>query len=178
MSFFISFIDKIRGINQQHKTRIQSRAYIYGVILSGTYANWKTDSHPTFFCLGTYSKNGSIYVHGIQLHNLNVNLQWFLNTILTFKNSGAVSTPLQFFNYLKMNAPLIIKNCYRTYKIEYCNFKIVSSGLTNINNFYKSEDSRDYFLNQLTPVTSKPKIVDLSALRENITNALNTFKIW
>ena len=105
-------------------------------------------------------------------------MQWFLNTILTFKNSGVVTTPVQFFNYLKMNAPLIIKNCYRTYKIEFCNFKIVNPGLTNINNFYKSEDSRDYFLNQLTPVISKPKIIDLNALRENITNALNTFKIW
>lgn len=172
-------IDKIRNINEQTRINNQVKTYMYGTILSGSYTNWKTDAHPTIFCFGVYNKNGVLFVHGIQMHQLGTNLQWFLNLICNCKKTGFVTNPVQFYNYLKMNGPYIIKKCYRTYKVDCCNFKIVNPGLTNIQNFYKPDDPRDVFLNQLTPYISQPKqIIDTTALRENITNVLNTIKVW
>lgn len=171
MSFFSSIIDKIRGINVMNRPK---RAYIFGVILSGTYSNWKHDSHPTFLCLGTYGG----YVHGIQLHAIDPS--YIIGVIRNFKASGTVTNPLAFFRYLKFNAPWVIKEGYRTYRYELCDFKIVNQGLTNIKNCYPPDDSRDGFLSQLQDGNYKvTPTFSMEALKNNIRNIItNTVKVW
>jgi len=179
MSFFSSLLNKIRGINQNTKART-TNTYMFGVILSGTYSNWKRDPHPTFLCLGCYAKaNGQMYVHGIQLHSIGNGLNYLLTLIQNMKRNGVITNPLSFFNYLKMNNPTLIKEGYRTYNTNFCNFKIVNAGLTNIPNVYPPDDARDGFLKHLEP---KPTFVNnninINTLKENITRVINTVKIW
>lgn len=178
MDFFSNLINTIRGINKAAEQNVQINQCIFGVIMSGEYSQWKTDQHPTFFCMGTYisPKNGKRYVHGIQLHHLSENLLWFLNIIKQYK--GYALNPLIFFNFIKMNNYNVIKNGYRTYLLEYCNFKIVDPGITNIKTFYPSSDQRDSFLNYLTPVTKINPVQDTSKIKESVTKALNMFKVW
>lgn len=178
MDFFSNIINTIRGINKSTEQNVQLNQCIFGVIMSGEYYRWKTDQHPTFFCLGTYINpiNGKRYVHGIQLHSLGGNLLWFLNTIKQYK--GYALNPLVFFNFIKMNNYNVIETGYRTYLLEYCNFKIVNPGITNIKTFYPANDPRDNFLSYLTPVVKQPQIQDTEKIKENINKALNIFKIW
>lgn len=178
MSFFFNLINSIRGINSNSNQNVQFSQCMFGVIMSGDYQRWKRDNHPTFFCMGTYISpfNGKKYVHGIQLHAIGNNINWFLNVIK--QNKGVALNPLIFFNYIKMNNYDVIKYGYRTYRLEFCNFKIVNPGITNIKTFYPSTDSRDSFLNFLTPTITQKIVQDANKLKENVTKALNTFKVW
>lgn len=179
MNFFTNLINTIRGIN---KKTAPVQQFVFGSIISGTYSNAKHDFHPTILCLGNYQKNGKWYVHGIQLHYLGGNLSYILGTINNIKSKGIVTTPILFYNYLKNNNPLIIKNCYRTYLSNLCDFKTVNPGFSNINeNYcYPISDVRDNFLNTLNQKKSFIQNIKLGTqqLRENITAALNTVKIW
>lgn len=178
MSFFNNLLNKIRGINQQSNTVNIANSYMFGVILSGTYSNWKTDPHPTFLCLGKYMRpNGQTYVHGIQLHS-GINVNWLMNLIINLKQRQTTISPLIFFNYIKLNYPDIISRGYRTYKIEFCNFKIVNPGLTNIKVFYKPDDQRDGFLQMIAPTLKQKIVSNVEQLKTNILNALNTVKVW
>ena len=174
MNFFTSLLNKIRGINIVNRPQ---RAYIFGVILSGNYANWKKDPHPTFLCLGTYGP----YVHGIQLHAIGSDgVNFIINTIKSFKTGGIITNPLSFFYYIKSHAPKIISVGYRTYKYEYCDFKVVNAGLTNIKNCYPPDDTRDGFLNSLTE--EKRDIIpnfSMESLKNSIKSVINnTVKVW
>ena len=178
MGFFSRLLDKIRGVNQQSKVNTMVRSYMFGVILSGSYANWKTDPHPTFLCLGCYrAMNGNAHVHGIQLHAIGGMSNWLMTLIKNMKQNGVVTTPLDFFKYVKQNAPVIIQQGYRTYRVEMCDFHIVHPGLTNIQGNFSSDDQRDGFLSILA-VERKPKIIDMNVLKDNISRVINTFKIW
>lgn len=179
MSFFSNLLDRIRGINQNTKSQTVARSYVFGVILSGTYSNWKTDPHPTILCLGSYVKNnGFRYVHGIQLHAIGSNINWLITLLQNMKKNGIITNPYSFYNYLKLNAPAIVKNGYRTYRIDQTNFKIVNPGLTNIQGYYKSDDNRDTFLNALNPQQKINIPIDINTLKENISRVVNTVKIW
>ena len=173
MSFFSNLINKIRGINNSVAPQ---NAYIFGTILSGSYANWKTDPHPTLLCLGTY--NG--YVHGIQLHAIGEGVNFIVSTINMYKQNSIVTNPLAFYQYLKLRNPMIIKLGYRTYRFEYCNFRIVNGGLTNIQNCYPYTDTRDEFLNLIGE--KKRTIIpnfSLDDLKNNIRQVIsNTVKVW
>lgn len=177
MSFFSSILNKIKASNIQQNTFNAANSYMFGVILSGSYSNWKKDPHPTFLCLGKYMKpNGKIYVHGIQLHSINAS--WVMNLIKSLKQRQTVISPLIFFNYIKMTNPAIIEYGYRTYRIEYCNFKIVNPGLTNIKVFYKPDDQRDSYLNIIAPTLQQKVVSNIEQLKTNIAGALNSFKVW
>ena len=179
MNFFTSLINKIRGINQTTKTQTIAKSYMFGVILSGTYSNWKRDPHPTILCFGCYTKqNGIGYVHGIQLHAIGGLNQWLINTIQNMKNNGIITNPYSFYNYIKTNQPSIIKLGYRTYRVDMTDFRIVNAGLTNIQGNYHSDDNRDVFLENLNPIQTPKKIIDINALKQNITRVINTVKIW
>ncbi len=177
MGFWSNLLDKIRGINQENKIQSNIKSYMFGVILGGTYANWKTDPNPTFFCFGVYIKNNQRYVHGIQLHAIGGNVDYIIKLIQNMKSSGVITNPYSFYNYIKLNNPYIIKQGYRTYKVEASNFKVVNAGLTNIKGNFSSQDPRDYFLNQLNPNPPKWKM-NITDLKNNITRVINTVKIW
>lgn len=178
MSFFSDLITRIRGINQAATIQNNVKSYIFGVILTGTYSNWKSDPHPTFLCLGTYAKNGKMYVHGIQLHAIGEgNTKYIMNTILNMKKNGIVTNPLMFFQYLRTNNPYIVTEGYRTYLIEHSNFKIANAGLTNIQGKFSSDDQRDSFLMYLNPQPAQ-RFIDINTLKENITRVINTVKVW
>ena len=174
MSFFQNLLDKIRGINQQSRAETIVRSYVFGVILSGNYIRWKTDSHPTFLCLGVYQKNGKNYIHGIQLHAVDAN--YVMQLVKNIRDRGVVTSPLLFFRYLCVNNPRIIQNGYRTYLPEYADFKVVHQGFTKIQGYFKSEDPRDGFLEILSP--RKQIVVDMNSIKENITRVINTVKVW
>jgi hypothetical protein len=180
MSFFSNLLDKIRMVNQITKTQTIARSYMFGVILSGTYSNWKTDPHPTILCLGCYANpaNGSRYVHGIQLHAIGGYQTHLVTLLANMKKNGIITNPYNFYNYLKMNYQSIIKMGYRTYKIEHTDFRIVNPGLTNIQGKFTSDDNRDTFLNALNPQQTINKSIDINTLKENITRVINTVKIW
>lgn len=178
MNFFSNLLNKMRRINTQTTIENAANSYMFGVILSGTYSNYKTDPHPTFLCLGKYMKpNGRTYVHGIQLHS-GINVSWIMNLILRLKQQQVVTNPLMFFNYLKLNYPDAIARGYRTYRIEFCNFKIVNPGLTNIKIFYKPDDQRDGFLQIIAPTFGQKIVSNVEQLKVNIANALNAVKVW
>ena len=176
MNFFTNLLNKIRNINFFKKPK---QTFIFGSIISGTYTNWKTDPHPTILCLGTFNKNGKWMVHGIQLHNMYS--QYLITVIKNIKQNGTITNPINFYNYLKLNYPTIIKECYRTYKMEMTDFKTISPGFSNINEkyCYPISDQRDGFINALKENNNKqiPNI-NQEELRKNITRVTNTVKIW
>lgn len=168
----------ISGINAANKP-IQN--FVFGSIISGTYTNWKTDPHPTILCLGNYQKNNQWYVHGIQLHNAAGNLGWLLMTINSLKSNNVIATPIMFYNYLKYKAPGLIRDCYRTYAANMCDFKIVNPGFSNIseNYCYPISDQRDYFLQKLNKKQTNINIdINSTQLRNNITAVINSVKVW
>jgi hypothetical protein len=184
MGFFENLINRIRGINRQAATQTNLvNSYIFGVILSGSYMNWKTDAHPTIFCFGSYiGRTGKVFVHGIQLHklaSLSANdLNWFLNLIRSYKAQGVVVNPRQFYFYLKTNKPYLIKKCFRTYDANMASFKIVNAGLTRIQTTYKPDDTRDGFLEMLAPIQKRIfPTINIEKLRTSVIEALNTFHI-
>lgn len=179
MSFFSNLLDTIRGVN---KKTAPVQMFVFGSIISGTYQNAKHDSHPTILCLGNYQKNGKWYVHGIQMHYLGSNLNFVLNTVRSIKQQGVITNPIMFYNYLKMKNPMIIRNCYRTYLSELCDFKTVNPGFSKIseNYCYPINDTRDSFLNAISNKPTQIQNLNLSStqLRENITAVINTVKVW
>lgn len=169
-------MNKIRSINAAAAPK---QNFVFGSIISGTYSNYKHDPHPTILCLGCYTNQKGAFVHGIQLHN-NANLGWILNVIKNIKNSGTITNPKLFYNYIKLNNPLVLKN-YRTYHLNMSNFKTVAPGFSNINlNYcYPINDERDNFVRELNGQNNFiNKFVDTQQLRFNITKVINTVKVW
>ena len=86
-----------------------------------------------------------------------------------------------FFVFLKQKAPGIIRDCYRTYQSNMCDFKIVNPGFSNVNEryCYPVTDGRDYFLQNLA---KKKQIINFDInsvqLRNNITAVINSVKVW
>ena len=160
------------------------QSFVFGSIISGSYQNFKTDPNPTILCLGCYMRqNGFYYVHGIQLHAAGGNLNWLLNTIRNIKLNGIITNPRMFFNYLKLNNPQMVKDCYRTYRMDLCDFKTISPGFSNIIEDYclPISDSRD---SQIVSFLSTKNIqnyhtIDINSteVRNNIIEAINTVKI-
>lgn len=180
MSFYSELIDWIRGKVWSAKQVMRPRPvdFVFGSIISGQYTNWKTDPHPTILCLGNYMKpNGRWYVHGIQLHAIdNSDLAWLMNLINSMKVNGTTTNPRAFYYYLKMNRYSVVRNGYRIYHSEMTNFKTIHPGFSNISQelCLPITDMRDEFLK---PKPINPTI-DQTELRENITRALNSKKIW
>ena len=175
MSFFNKLLNKIRGINQLNKPKQQ---FIFGSIISGTYSNYKHDPHPTILCLGCYNNNGDWFVHGLQLHN---NFQnYIVTTVLNIKKSGIITNPKLFYNYLKLNNPQLVKECYRTYYLSMSDFKTVSPGFSNINeNYcYPISDQRDNFLNILNTQKKSIPVINTEQLKNNVIRVINSVKIW
>ena len=181
MSFFSNLINAIRDINAANKP---PQSFVFGSIISGTYTNWKTDSHPTILCFGNFQKNNQWYVHGIQLHDAfsRGHTGYIIDTIKGIKNNGNVVNPYMFFNFLKINKPDLIKNCYRTYISSMCDFKTINPGFSNINEkyCYPINDDRDQILKTLNQNGLKIMNLNLNTeqLRKNITAVINTVKVW
>ena len=184
MGFFEKILGFIKGINRRNNNNVvvqtAKQDYIFGSIISGSYTNYKHDPNPTILCLGTYPRSdGRWMVHGIQLHAAGSNLNYILNLIRQIKTSGMTTNPLAFYNLLKMNNYPLVKNCYRTYFIECCNFKTISPGFSNIpiNYCVTPTDSRDYWVNSFNGIKVTP-IVDENILKNSIIQAQNTTKVW
>lgn len=188
MGFYSNIINWMRGMNNSNST--PTRQYVFGSIVHGYYKNWKHDPNPTILCLGTYMKsNGKLYTHGIQLHAIDTYTQdWLLNLILRMKKTGTVITPMNFYKYLKMNNYNVVKYGYRIYHAELCAFNTISPGFSNITMKTCSQaadfrDNKIKLLNnslennsQQTPKNTQS--INQDELKRNITNVMNTKKLW
>ena len=197
-NFFNSIINWLRGIKASvasHFIPGYTKTYLFGQIVSGRYRNFKHDPHPTIFCMGTYinPRNQKSYVHGFNLHYLNdFDRNWFLKLIYMMKRGGQVVNPRQFYYYIKMNKPNIVKASYRIYHTEFCKYYTISPGVTNISvkSCYNIDDSRDMFVSQLNNMidmsynmgeTNKPLpnvSYNKDELQEHIQEVLNNRKVW
>lgn len=196
-SFFSDIINWLRGIKNSVATHFNmSRSYPVGSIISGHYSNFKHDPNPTILYMGTYQNinNKKFYIHGIQLHYLNdLDRAWLSQLLYMMKRGGQQVNPRQFYYYIKINRPYIIKNCYRIYHAEFCNYYTISPGFSNLNvkSCYPVKDGRDGFVKQLNKMIdasyntnlgdySKPAKVSVNQqeLQEHIQMVLNTRKIW
>lgn len=194
MNFFRSIIDWLRNIRASVSTGFR-RNYPVGAIISGNYTNFKTDPIPTILYLGTYQnpRTGKFYIHGIQLHYMSeFDKTWLLKLIYMMKRGGQVIIPRQFYYYIKLNRPDIIKKCYRIYHTEYANFYTISPGFSNmsVSSCYSVKDGRDFQIKQLNQMinasynmstgdyTNPAKVAySQQELQEHITQVLNTKKI-
>ena len=193
MSFLQSIISWLRNIRASVFTG-RGKNYVIGSIISGQYSNYKTDYSPTILYLGTYqAKNGKFYIHGLQLHYMNdMELNWLLKLIYMMKRGGQVIIPRQFYYYIKLNQPNIVKRCYRIYHAEMANFYTISPGFSNMNvkACYSVKDVRDSKILQLNQMidasynqnqsnyTSPTKIANSqNKLQEHITHIKKKKKI-
>ena len=194
MNFFRSIIDWLRNIRASVTTGFH-KTYPIGAIVSGSYTNFKHDPTPTILYLGNYQnpKNRKFYIHGLQLHYMSeFDKTWLLKLIYMMKRGSQVVNPRQFYYYIKINRPDIIKKCYRIYHSEFTNFYTISPGFSNMNvkSCYSVKDARDYQITQLNQMinasynpttkdyTSPAKIAySQDELQEHIQMVLNTHKI-
>lgn len=153
MSFLQSIVSWLRGIKSSVITGGRGKNYIIGSIVSGQYSNYKHDPSPTILYLGTYqARNGRFYIHGLQLHYMSdFERLWLLKLIYMMKRAGQVIIPRQFYYYIKMNQPSIVKKCYRIYHAEMANYYTISPGFSNmdVRSCYSVKDPRDYQITQL-----------------------------
>ena len=198
-NFFIDLLNKLRGIRKNLRifpsknSTIQNNGtntntFFFGEILSGSYMSntgKAKDPHPTILYLGTFAhrKTGNLLVYGINLHF--IDSTWLINQIILWRKSNIVWEPVSFCNMLKTTAPAIYKAGFKTYYLNGCNFKPVSPGLSGIkvNNCYSITDPRDKNLLFLNNSISNPQNdnnfqINKDKLSEQISNALNNFKIW
>lgn len=129
----------------------------------------------------------------MQLHYLNeFDRQWLLKTIYLMKRGGQQVNPRQFYYYIKINKPQIIKNSYRIYHAEYANYYTICPGFSNLDvkSCYPVKDSRDANITQLNNMInsaynvnkgnySNPAqvAVNQQELSEHIQMVLNTVRI-
>lgn len=194
MSFLQSIISWLRNIRSSVFTGTMGKSYNIGSIISGQYSNYKHDYSPTILYLGTYqAKNGKYYIHGLQLHYMNDSeINWLLKLIYMMKRGGQVIVPRQFYYYIKMYQPGMVKRCYRIYHAEMANFYTISPGFSNmsVKACYSVRDTRDYRVTQLNQMIdqsynasannyTKPSRVayNQDELKEHIQMVLNTRKI-
>lgn len=196
-SFFSDIINFLRGIKSSVTTYFnKTRSYPIGSIISGNYSNYKHDPNPTILYMGTYQNinNHKFYIHGFQLHYMNdFDRQWLLQTIYMMKRGGQQINPRQFYYYIKISRPYIVKNCYRIYHSEFANFYTISPGFSNLDvkSCYTVKDGRDVYVSQLNQMidaayninkgdyTNPTRVaVNQNELQEHIQAVLNTRKIW
>lgn len=196
MSFYSSIINWMRGLrNNNGSLYVDGNKYVFGTILSGSYANAKTDNNPTILCLGNYfdpNKN-NWKVHGIQFHHLNpYDLQWLLQQLIIWKKNGATIDPRSFYYYLKNKHPEII-DAYRTYHTELTSFKTISPGISSVSmeNCSSPFDTRDSIINQFNQFIKNPSKLnnytqanevqqqyDVQELNMRVAEATNQRKLW
>lgn len=193
--FYNSLINTFRGIRQSVSNRFYTmgggQTYTFGTIISGPYVNWKHDASPTIFCMwggNNPSLNGKRYCHGINLHYLSSGDQYrFIRTLYLMYRGQQIVNPRLFYQYIKLNFPNIVKQCYRIYHLEMCEFKIISPGITQIplSSCYPIKDKRDgiimNFNNQITQNLTLGENRQISysqeELQSHIQEALNSRKI-
>ncbi|MDR0677012.1 MAG: hypothetical protein LBF97_08270 [Elusimicrobiota bacterium] len=187
--FYNSLINTFRGIRQSINT-YGDKYYTFGTICNGSYLNWKHDPNPSVFVLhgGEPGYNLKKMVHGINLHYMPSGDQYrFIRTLyLAYRGQQIISKPLM-YQYLKLNFPNIIKQCYRMYHLEMCDFKIISPGITQIplSSCYPIKDRRDgiiaTFNNQITKTTTvlenRQIAYNQDELNQHIQESLNSRKI-
>lgn len=196
MSFYSSIINWIRGLRKGGSLYVDGNKYVFGTIISGEYANWKTDKNPTILCFGNYfdvNKN-NWKVHGIQLHHINpYDLQWLMQQLLIWRKNEAQIDPRSFYYYLKKVKPEIIKNGYRVYHTELTSFKTISPGISSVslNNCVSVFDTRDNIVQQFNSFIKNPSQIlnykqssevqeqyNTEELNSHIAEVTNQRKLW
>lgn len=196
MSFFQNILNWLRGIRYSISTST-TKSYPFGQIVSGSYSNAKHDFNPTILCFGSYTKqrkDGSItnLTHGLNLHYLTQSdLQWLIQFIYITKRGGQILNPRNFYYYLKMNRPNMMK-AYRTYTTVFSKFYAISPGFSNasVKSCYPIKDSRDYLISQLNQMISNawsggnkyqepaPVAYNRKELQDSISYILNSKKVF
>jgi hypothetical protein len=179
LKFYEYLVNKLRFKRFAMSSNI--RLLNFGAIYQGSYSNWKHDPQPQVFCMYSDPK----YTHGLNLHYFTrSDKAWFGRTIYILKRAGQQFDGRFFYKYLKSQKPNIIKVAYRMYHTNLLNAKMVSGGLTPLDDLsYKSSDP---FITQLNETlksssmksTSAPKIAfSPTELQNRISQAINAIDI-
>lgn len=180
-SFYAYILSKIRNIRYSVTTGFSQRTFVFGTIVSGHYRNYKRDPNPLVFIM--YSDNR--YTHGINLHYLDSNeLNWFNRNLFMIKKYQQMIDGRTFYQFLKTRMPSIPKKAYRVYFTNMCDYKIISSGITNMEKFcYPSNEPYIVNLNKLLSpqaISAPPTQVAYSTteLRERIIESQNSINLY
>jgi hypothetical protein len=123
--FYSWLVDKLRGKRLGVSPYMKLMAW--GAIYSGSYGNFKHDPRPLMFVLWC----DETITHSINCHYLNrADKQWLGQIIYLIKKAGQNLDPRTFYFFLKQQRPSIVKTAYRIYHTNACNMKLVSAGIT------------------------------------------------
>lgn len=181
--FYNYLVNKLRTSRYSvgNVTGLASRLYTFGGIYEGEYINYKHDRFPLAWIQWSDPK----YTHSVNLHYLDRSeLIWFGRTIALIRKNDQVIDGKTFYLFLKQQKTSIIKKAYRMYHTSLCNYKLVSAGITNMDDLCYA--SRNPFIAELNKTikpsdmlegTNTPKYksaYSTTELRERIIEAQNS----
>ena len=154
----------------------------YGAIYSGTYSQWKHDRTPIIFIM--YSDNR--YTHAINTGYLNHSDKiWLGRLIYNIKNGAQNIDGRTLYKMIKMQRMGIITTAYRVYFTSLLDMKLVSAGITYLDN--RTYSIKDQWINTLNEMIKPselkneytPKGISYSSteLSDRITEAYNSVDI-
>jgi hypothetical protein len=119
------------------------------------YSNWKHDSHPLLWILGS----DYFYTHAININYLNVWQNTLLRVIMDLRLSNKPLTGWIIYRYLKMKANAIVKMGYRKYFTRYLLGKLVSDGVSQMPTPGKALFVLSSFVRRLN-LLIKPRVIN------------------
>ena len=176
--FYGWLINKLRTARYSvGNSGITAKMYTFGTIVEGEYTNYKHDRTP----LAWIQYSDPSITHAINLHYLDRGeLAWFGRNLYMIRKYQQAIDGRTFYAFLKQQKPNIIKKAYRTYHTNLCKYRLVSAGITNMDDLCYT--TRNPFINELnrtlapTELGRTPQQVAYSTteLRERIVEAQNS----
>lgn len=152
----------------------------FGAIYNGPYSNWKHDPKPLIWIQWCDER----VTHGINIHYLNrSDKQWFGRLIYLIKRANQNIDPKTFYNLLNQQRHNMIKTAYRIYHTNLLNVKLVSAGITPLDDliYTTSMDPWIAALNEMIRPSempdrppARPIAFSPTELQERITQARNS----
>jgi hypothetical protein len=157
-NFYQWLVEKLRGRRLSAGTHLKLGTF--GCIYSANYQNWHHDPHPLIFCM--YSDAN--ITHALNIHYANRNNKiWFAKTIYIIKKAAQNMDGATFYKFLKQQKIDLVKTCYRTYHTNMLNMKMVSAGLTPLDDLAYT-NFPDPYIKQLNEMI-KPSEMKLGAIQ-------------
>ena len=123
--FYSWLISKLRG--KRLGVNPYMKLLAWGAIYSSHYSNFKHDPRPLIFVMWCDEN----ITHGLNIHYFSrSDKQWLGQIIYLIKKAGQNIDPRTFYFFLKQQRPNIVKNYYRQYHTSALNAKLVSAGIT------------------------------------------------
>jgi hypothetical protein len=140
-------ISRLRGIRYSLSTGFSQRLYTFGAIYHGKYDNYKHDPAPLIFCMWSDQK----HTHGLNIHYMDQgDREWLIKTIYMVRKYSQNIDGRTLYNFIKMQRYNIVKKCYRMYFTSMCKYKMVSAGITSLDQL--TYPSNEPFVRRLNEV--------------------------